>query len=301
MDGGAAPGIGAGGEGEGGVTGGTGGEGTGAGGAPTWFSGLDGDAQGWMQNKGYFGPDLAKADLAKGMPELVKAFRGLEGMVGRDKVVWPKDSADTQAWSEIHKRLGVPAKWEEYGIVPMGADGKPDEKADRSYANGMAQIFQKAGIGKEAAHTIAAEHSRLTAALQAADNEAFTRQSTADVEALEKEWGQEASRKFAAGQAAAHAFGLDAGTMGKIERAIGTKPMLDLLSRIGAAISEDYRGEGSGFGPTGLQSPQGAAARMKELMSDSGWVAKYNAGDRTAIEEWNRLERVKAGMGSHAA
>jgi hypothetical protein len=218
-------------------------------------------------------------------------------MMGRDKIVWPKDAQDKQAWAEVHRRMGVPSAWEDYGLAPLGADGKPDAAADRSYADGMAQVFHKLGIGKDTATALATEHANLQAMLIEADNEAFQRSSTQDFEALRREWGGESDQRLAAAQRASRAFGLEPQVMGKIERAIGTRAMLTLLSDIGTAISED-RGTGAGgFDSSGWLTPEAANARLVELRGDQDWTKRYFAGDKSAIAEYDRLISAVASRG----
>jgi hypothetical protein len=255
-----------------------------------WFAALDGDTQSWLENKGWITAE-------DGLAQMVRAHRNLEGMMGRDKVVWPKDAQDKTAWAEIHRRMGVPSRWEDYGLTPLGADGRPDEAADRSYADGMAQVFHKLGIGRDTAIALATEHGKLQSLLTAADNDAFQRQSTQDFEALRREWGSEADHRLASAQRASRAFGLEPQAMGKIERAIGTRAMLSLLSEIGSAISED-RGSGvGGFGAGGWLTPEAANARLVELRGDREWTKRYFAGDKSAIAEYDRLIAAVANRG----
>ena len=254
-----------------------------------WFAALDGDTQGWLENKGW--------TAERGLTEMVRAHRNLEGMIGRDKVIWPKDAQDKTAWAEIHRRMGVPSSWEDYGLTPLGPDGKPDAAADRAYADGMAQVFLKLGIGKETAATLATEHAKLQSVLVAADNDAFQRTSEQEFDALRRDWGGEADHRLAAAQRASRAFGLEPVTMGKIERAIGTRAMVTLLAEIGTAISED-RGSGiGGFGAGGWLTPEAANARLVELRGDKDWTRRYFAGDKSAIAEYDRLIAAVASRG----
>jgi hypothetical protein len=258
-------------------------------GGGSWFAGLDGDTQGWLENKGW--------TAENGLTQMVRAHRSLESMIGRDKVVWPKDAQDKSAWAEIHRRMGVPETWEDYGLLPLGPDGKPDAAADRAYADGMAQVLHKLGIGKETATALASEHAKLQAVLTAADNDAFQRSSAQDFDNLRREWGGEADHRLAAAQRAARAFGLEPASLGKIERAIGTRAMLSLLSEIGIAVSED-RGTGAGgFGAGGWLTPEAANARLVELRGDQDWTRRYFAGDKSAIAEYDRLISAVASRG----
>lgn len=254
-----------------------------------WFAALDGETQGWLENKGWTAED--------GLVQMVRAHRSLEGLIGRDKVVWPKDASDKAAWAEIHRRMGVPQSWEDYGLAPLGPDGKPDAQADRSYADGMAQVFHKLGIGRETAAALATEHGKLQSLLTAADNDAFQRQSEQEFDALRREWGGESDDRLGAAQRAARAFGLAPEAMGKIERAIGTRTMLTLLADIGTAISEDRGSGAGGFGAGGWLTPEAANARLVELRGDREWTQRYFAGDKGAIAEYDRLIAAVASRG----
>jgi hypothetical protein len=254
-----------------------------------WFGALDGDTQGWLENKGWH--------VEGGLTQMVRAHRSLEGMIGRDKVVWPKDAEDKTAWAEVHRRMGVPAAWEDYGLAPLGKDGKPDQAADRRYADGMAQAFHKLGIGKDAAATLATEHANLQAVLSEAENESFQRSSAQEFDALRRDWGGEADDRLAAAQRAARAFGVEPAIMGKIERAIGTRTMLSLFAEIGSAISEDRGSGAGGFGAGGWLTPEAANARLVDLRSDQDWTRRYFAGDKSAIAEYDRLISAVASRG----
>jgi hypothetical protein len=245
-----------------------------------WFSGLDRDTQGWLENKGWSGD--------KSLPEVIKAHRSLESLVGRDKLPLPKDERDVEGWNRVYDKLGRPASWKEYGIE--AGEGQNGELLGH-----VLQMFHREGVSAKAARNLVSGWDEITRGMEQSGNEAFARDSEAELNSLRREWGADADRRFGAAQRAGIAFGVDQGTMEKIERAIGTRTMLDLFARIGDAVSED-RGSGGG-GASGWLTPEAANARLVELRGDKDWTKRYFAGDKSAIAEYDRLISAVASRG----
>lgn len=249
-----------------------------------WSAGLDAESRGFVENKGFHNHD----SLDKALPEILKAYRHTDSMVGRDKVVWPKslDDANDPAVKDLYTRLGVPPDAKGYGIeAPEGGDAE--------VLNGVLEIFHGAKVPTGAAKQIVEKWSGLVAAKVEAQQVARAQQSRQEFDAVRQEWGNEADRRFSAAQHAGRALGLDQPTMERIETAVGTKTFLTLFSNIGMGMAED-RGAGSGGNGGGFMTPEAAASRKQELMKDAAWVSKYQAGDSMAAAEWNKLELIQA-------
>lgn len=255
------------------------------------FAGVDADSIGWAQNKGLIPADIAKADLAKVLPELFKHGRNVESLIGKNRLPAPKDINDTEAYETIAKALGKPADVAGYEIaLPEGGN--------KEYLDGMLKTFHEAHLTKTQAQAVAKASQELggkiAADMQAANDAKFATTSTADLEAQRAEWGSKSDANFAAGQRAAQAFGIDQATMLKIEKAIGTKPMLGLFAAIGHGLTED-RGSGASGGGAGLATTvEQANATLKDLQADKAWIAKFQAGDAAAVAEYKRLTNVLA-------
>jgi hypothetical protein len=241
-----------------------------------WFAGFDRETQGYLQNKGW--------THAQGPAELVKAYRNLERFNGMDKLPLPRDENDAEGWNRTYDRLGRPARWQDYGIdVPEGAN--------RDYADHMAEIFHRAGLSTRQAQLIAAENEKFVTALQAESDHQFATGSQAELDAVRREWGADADRRFAAAQRAGLAFGIERETMEKIERAVGTRSFLGLMSRIGEGLTED---RGAGTGSSGFMTPEAAQARLNDLKADRAWVRRYLNGDVGARADYDRLISIVA-------
>lgn len=256
-----------------------------------YFNGLDPETSGWLQNKAYFGQDLSKVDavtLAKGFQSWAKSDRNLESIVGRNRLAVPKDPADHEAYTALYKALGHPADKAGYEItLPEGGN--------QAYQDAMLEVFHKEGVSVRQAQAIAKISNELVTAAAAEREAQFATQSAADLTAVKKEWGQESDSNFAAAQRARVQFGIEQPMLEKIERAIGTKDMLGLLSKIGHGLTED-RGAGAGGSsavPAG--TPEAAQAKLNELKNDKDWVKAFQAGGAKENQEFQRLTRILAG------
>jgi hypothetical protein len=247
-----------------------------------WSTTLDADTRGWLGNKQYFGPDLVKADVAKGVAEMVKAHRSMESVMGRNRLAAPKDINDTEAYTAIYKALGHPAD-------KAGYDIKLPEGGNQQYLEGMLDTFHKAGLSVSQAQAIVKASDEFGAAIARERDAAFATQSTAELEQTRKEWGPQADRNFAAAQRFTNTFGIDKPTMEKIERAVGTKTMLGLFSKIGMALTEDRGAGASGSGAMPVSTVEGAKAQLADLRADKGWVQRQQAGGATENRELERL------------
>jgi hypothetical protein len=61
------------------------------------------------------------------------------------------------------------------------------------------------------------------------------------------------------------------------------------------AFSED-RGPGHGENGFAVTTKESARARMNDLKADKNWMQRYLAGGTEEVTEWNRLEKVLAGI-----
>jgi hypothetical protein len=80
----------------------------------------------------------------------------------------------------------------------------------------------------------------------------------------------------------------------KLEGALGTRGMLELMGKIGAGSAESpfIEGAPSGTAP----SPEAARLEYASLSKDQAFMKKWMSGDTDAVARVNRLNAAMAGV-----
>lgn len=246
--------------------------------AAPWYGGFDHDTQAYLRNKGWTNDN--------GPGEVVKAYRHLERLQRSEHVAWPKDERDAEGYARIYDRLGRPKDPAGYGL-------QAPEGGNRAFVDAMARTFHDLGLSARQAQGIAQRYGAHAQSMQAEADRLFANRSAAELGQVRRDWGDEADRRFASAQRFTVAFGLERPMMEKIERAIGTRNMLTLFSRIGESLSED-RGHGAG-GISGFMGTEAAQSRLNELKADQSWVKRYLNGGQSERAEYEKLIAIVAG------
>lgn len=258
--------------------------------APQWWSTLDSDNQGWVQNRGLHNKpiDQAMVDTIKQARELEK-FRG----VPAEKLMrWPDDPTQPGALDPILERLGRPKAPSEYQL-PLEADG-----SDKDFAAQMAVKFHAAGLSQSQAEAAWKSFKELAVSVAAGEDEASTTAGAADMAALKTEWKDTYDLNVAIARQAVKGLNLDKATVDKIEEALGSSAaVIKLLNAVGQKGQEASFVSGSnaalGIGAT---TPEAARQRFNELKADPSFVQKWHAGDAPANKLVNDLLKVMGGQ-----
>lgn len=242
-----------------------------------WFSGFSDDLKGYVQTKGFKGPD-AVAD----------AYRNLEKVVGAppERIVKLPEKLDDQSLMPIFDRLGRPQKADGYNIKPeKGGDDKFVE-----FAQGM---FHEAGLTKSQGEKLAAKWNEYIEN----QNKGFLEQHNAKVmqenEALKKEWGMAYEKNVDVGRNAIAKFGVDKETLDKLESVMGFSGLMKFAHSLGQGLGEDqFVSPSSKTGGFGVMSPAQAQERIKRLGQDREWVNRYSSGGLAEKDEMDRLMKM---------
>lgn len=268
------------------------GAGGGQGGAPAgqpqdWTGGLSQEHRGFVETKGWKDPG-----------SLLESYRGLERMLGgpREKLVrLPDSDADKDGWNQVYSRLGRPETPDQYELPPVQVgDGQVDLSGD------FRAMAHELGLSKSQAKGLAEKFGGKLAALHQQSEEQRAAQVEADLGSLRREWGGEYEANVAAGQRAVKALGWDVPTVEKLEGALGTKGLFQLVARIGRGMGEaDFveggAGEADARGAFGM-TPAAARAKYDAMMGDPEFQKRLLSEDptirRAAIAERQRLAIV---------
>src|SRR6185369_6306565 len=186
--------------------------------------GIAGEDLGYIQTKQYKGP-----------ADILKALRGAEQLVGRDKIVMPTGDDDTAGWDRVFKQLGRPDSANDYKFdLPDGHD--------KEYVKVMREAMHGGGITQKAAERIVKANLEFATKQQQAAADTARVQRETDINDLRREWGQGFDTQTAHMDRAAAAYGVSPEDMGKIAQALGTKRAAQLFAKIGGAMAEDNAG-----------------------------------------------------------
>ena len=245
--------------------------------APTstgnWWDNIeDSDLKGYVANKGW-----------KDSTELARGYQNLEKLLGSEKLPMPKGDDDVEGWNKLYTKLGRPETPEGYGI-------KAAEGQDPTLANAAASKFHELGLTEKQGQALTNWWAEQSQGLLDAQSAAQAQSADQAIAELKNEWGNKYDENIELGRRAAREYGLDADALGKIEGALGTKGLLDLMAKIGRGQGEaEFIGQGkTSFG----MSPEAARARIQALKGDAEWTQRYLKGDADARAELERLHRL---------
>ena len=229
--------------------------------------------------------EVAKNNGWKTINDPVKNYMALVSYMGADKagrgVVLPKGEEDFFSWPGWEK-LGTPAKPEDYGIATRpGVDPV------------LASWFERTAHQLRLPKTVA---ERLVAAWEGQAKELAQQEQSAALARREKErdqvfaeWGFRRLERQELASRGAHVAGLTDEEIAAMELAIGVKPVMEMLARIGGLVSE-ARGV-----PHNALSPR--VESVQALEADPDFMARYRNGDPDAVRRMNAamLAEVRAG------
>lgn len=239
----------------------------------TWDKYAKDEDLGWIQTKGYKGPQ-----------DLIKAARSSEQLIGLEKLPLPKDPADTEGWNRVYKRLGMPDKPEDYKLeLPDGTD--------KSFVDRMAKMMHANGVSQKAAASLAKEYMAFggeQATRQQAEQQA---QHTRELDSLKVQWGAATEKEVSVAQQGIDAF-CGEGQLEKLKAALGPAETLKFFNKLGNELREAKRvdGDGGGFGP---MTPAQAKYQISQKQLDTNFMAAYmdrnHPGHQAALDEMTKL------------
>lgn len=250
-----------------------------------WFQGVDTETLGYLQNRG-----LDKVDAKAAALKAIEFHRNAEKLVGvpSDQVLrLPKDATDSAGWDAVRKRLGRPDTADGYDLAAI------KDKAGDEFVGFFKQAAFKAGLSKEDATALAAAYVGFAEKTEATETEQAAVKLSLEQQSLKKDWGSEFEVRKNIASSAAQKLGVTPEALGALESQIGYKAVFEMFHRIGTAMGEDSFVRGGPGGP--LLGPAQARDKIAALKRDTGWIAKYLAGDIAANQEMTQLHAIAHG------
>lgn len=225
--------------------------------------------------------DLMTMKAYKNPHELALAYHSLNKMqngAGDVIALPPKDATPDQV-NAFYAKLGRPDAPDKYEIkIPDGVQVDPE------LLTWGKTLSHKLGLNPTQAQTLVDEWNTMIGARGAKATEAEQVTNAAEMTALEGKWkagGKDLTAEKTAGLAALKSLGPDAAAVvEKVEAAIGTAPVVELLALIGARTKEGTLGPGGGgnndpLSPENMSKEQANAA-ITALYADANFMSVYN-------------------------
>ena len=160
-----------------------------------WYAALPPETLGLLEKKGWNNPN--------GLPNLIKSYSELEKQFSSsDKVILPKDEADTEGWGKFWAKLGRPENADAYRF-PDGVDA--------AAVKALAPELHKLGITqKQAAALATLDLQRHATAQESERQRVVADQNAADAD-LRGEWGAKYNENVLIGMEAGEPMGTKIG------------------------------------------------------------------------------------------
>jgi hypothetical protein len=233
----------------------------------------------------------ALAEKYQGDPiKILGALDSAQKLIGADKatvIALPKEG-DTVAQAELWNKLGRPESPAGYKLEgDIAKDPAVASAREAGHALGLTQA-QFAGFAKW--------FSDSGAAAIKAQEDAFAADSSKGVAELKASWGAGYQKQMDAVRATAQKLGFTTEELDKMERAVGTKAMLEKFAAAGAALIEKRGVDGAGIPGESLpMTPDQATAELKAIAKDKDFQRRLMAGDMEAQKRVKELTAYRAG------
>lgn len=237
-----------------------------------WMLGFNDDMKGYVSNKGFKGPQ-----------DVVESYRNFEKLMGapRDRLLTLPENMDSPEGRAIWEKLGAPKDAKEYGFVPK--EGESPEV----YAQ-FAETFKELGVPRLMGEKIVEFLRGQGEAMNKAQTDQIELQKTNATANLKKEWGAAFEQNKVLADQGAIRLGMSQDEVTALGSALGPDKAMLLLHRLAVSTGEHTFVTG---GPAngGVNTPNQAQSRIKELITDKGFQTRLMSGDVSTKKEWQRL------------
>lgn len=232
-------------------------------------------------------------DWAEAGPALAKGYVNAQKLVGADKIVIPGKDATPEQIKEYRTKLGVPEKFEDYGVkLPEGV--KP-EQLDQKLVDSWRQRLHAQGVPKAAAEALIADYITDNVGSVAAAEKARADQDTQWELSLKQKFGDQYDAQVNYARHALANLGTPELAAAIDKAGFGNHPeLVSFFAKAGKAISDDSaNGRGNGQGNGAPKTPAAAQAALDAFNRDEGkqkalWD-KTNPAHDAAVKERTAL------------
>lgn len=241
-----------------------------------WRSGLD---EGLRAD-----PSLAKF---KDIGGLAKSYKSLEGLLGKDKVVVPKEGDSQEVWDMFYKANGRPDAADKYDFkVPESLGIEPE------VVNGYKSVFHKLGLNNAQVQTILDERAKEMAIYAEREAEKDKASVNEAITTLRKELGDKYEPNMANAQALFKKFASESMQAYAVKTGIANHPeFAKFMMSIAKVVGPDAMVNGASISLT----PQTAASEIAKIKAGPAYYDANHPENAAAKQRVRDLIEVAEG------
>lgn len=255
-----------------------------------WWTGLDDETKGYIQNKG-----LSTKTPTEAFSSVAKFHREAERMIGApasELLRLPKE-ANSPDWSNVWKRLGALNAPEDYKFEGVKHAG--DKPLSDALADTLRKVAHTAHLSNDTASQVAREVVKHLDGIETAKLADDTVKQEAEKKALKDNWGANGVTNMVIAKNAAAALGIPPEAVTALEKVIGYSKVMDMFRVIGTKIGEDRYVSSGGQSSGTAMTKEAAIAEKKEIMRDEAWVKRYTNGGVEEARKMSALNKIITG------
>lgn len=246
--------------------------------APTqsWTDGMPDDLKGYVQTKGFSDPKA-----------IAESYRNLEKLHGVPKerlLTLPETLEDPEKMASVWERLGAPKEAKEYKVEV------PKELGDDQLAPWFQEQFHKLKVPRQMAEKLVEAFSEREKASLKEWQESTALEIKNQQDAIKREWGAAYETNKTIADQAVQKFEMTNDQVKALGAAMGPAAALKFLHKLGEATGEAKFIAGN-QGNAGALTPEAARNQINELIRDTDFARRLNAGDTDAKAKWDRLHQ----------
>ena len=238
-----------------------------------WLPEADEGTVAYVENKGWKSPS-----------DLLQSYRGAEtlrGVPAHELIRIPKADSTPEDMAAFFGKIGRPETPDKYEITPP-------EGQDKSFSEWAKGTFHRANLTAAQAKAIAGEWDAYLGEMHTKQTTAKEERFAAEVAELKREWAKGYEGEEQKVKVAIKKMGMEEADFISMQEVMGYAKTMKRLAAIGETFGEDSFVTGSSVAMT----PARAQERIASLQKDAGWIARYRAKDRAAVEEMTNLMQM---------
>lgn len=215
---------------------------------------------------------------------LAKSYLTAQKLIGADKIPVPTQNSTDEDWTNVHRKLGLPEKLEDYKVK-----FKEGVSLDEKFTKDFMSTAHKAGVLPKQAQALADWFSQTNVDSEKTVQGERTKAFNDGKAALQKEWGNSFDLNIARASKVITDLGGEETLKHINQLGLGGDPVvLKLLAKAGEAIYKEHKFV-EGQGSSTSMSPTELDAEIRKVQADPAYTNKNHPNHKQAVDQAREL------------